>query len=503
MLLSSPAALAATLLQLAVGVTALPTHKPHNIHIHHARPQKRECKPNSNVGVLAAEAPVNGKLIGPSILTPASGIIRKPSSAGMILGAPNLAPKPNAQPLGQPNASATQSLLPTINDPAYQKLTSILPGVLKNAVEISEKSWEVGTITEALFELDNENLTPFAWNGNALDSTTAVPKQALGIIAHYLNEYNWDGSPQANTDENLANYLSWDTSKASLDASRDLARGDGSLGDRCSLGTATWVLAHFAESVADVGTTVQSADAYAWAVGNQYQNLLQGPQQEGVYSHRAANWELWSDQGYMIPPFLAYLGLATKNRDLLSQALTQWKGTSDKLINFDTGLYRHVSTFDPNYWLTGNAWMLMGLTRVLASIKASGFTLDTNQLEVSAAATFKSLFERANDAGLMPNYLDTDDADLTHPESAGTAGVVAAYYRFLKLRPDLAAPFKAQAEKSFSAVVSKIGADNWLKEVVDPSGNGGFFVKEWENTRSAEGQSFVVLMYAARRAAGQ
>lgn len=79
-------------------------------------------------------------------------------------------------------------------------------------------------------------------------------------------------------------------------------------------------------------------------------------------------------------------------------------------------------------------------------------------------------------------------------EAAGTAIVVAAYYRFINMYPDQAsASTDAAAEKAFDGVVVKIDSEGWLTSVVNPMG-------PWEinGARSPEGQSFVGMMWAAR-----
>ncbi|CAK9785697.1 hypothetical protein CC85DRAFT_288182 [Cutaneotrichosporon oleaginosum] len=387
-----------------------------------------------------------------------------------------------------------------IYDPAYLMLSMKLPAILGRAIQITHKSWEIGTLTQALLEVYNPRLAPWAYSDasfhSALDRRTTTPIEAARVAAGFLVNYDFSGAP-----------ASGDVDAILLNGTpRALVDGAGSLGDPCALGTATWVLAHFADSLANTGTPLATNEQYAWAVGNQLAYLQAGPRSEnGTISQREDHFELWADQGYMIPPFLAYLGLTTNNTQLLEQALDQWLLVSSALLDTNHNLYRHLNTWDTRFWATGNGWMLAGLMRVLGSIEAAGGGLDAKvrEAEAIAARVFQALFDRL-DGGRIPNYMGAEtDPRYTAGDSAGTAAVVGAFYRFLVMRPDLAGPMKGAAEQAFAAVVDKIDTDAWLTAVVDPQGTNGFLVYPDQNTRSPEGQSLLAVMWAARTAAGQ
>lgn len=77
----------------------------------------------------------------------------------------------------------------------------------------------------------------------------------------------------------------------------------------------------------------------------------------------------------MVPPFLAYYGVMTKNRTLLEEAYNQVSLYRQALLD-QTGMWQHIvmgSGADAGHWSTGNGWAAMGMLRVLATIKGSEF----------------------------------------------------------------------------------------------------------------------------------
>lgn len=59
----------------------------------------------------------------------------------------------------------------------------------------------------------------------------------------------------------------------------------------------------------------------------------------------------------MVPPFLAYYGVITKNRTIVDQAYDQIKLYRDQLYDSDASAWRHIvggsSGADPSFWATG------------------------------------------------------------------------------------------------------------------------------------------------------
>ena len=114
---------------------------------------------------------------------------------------------------------------------------------------------------------------------------------------------------------------------------------------------------------------------YAWAAGNQYTHLEAGVRDSsGALSHREGYFELWADQGYMIPPFLAQLGMVSSSQAVLNDALSQWAIECNEMMDWNKGVFNHIPAWDNKPWATGNGWMLMGFTRVVASINSAGMS---------------------------------------------------------------------------------------------------------------------------------
>lgn len=404
----------------------------------------------------------------------------------------------------------TISYSPLVKSDKFVTLSTHINTVLSNAIDITAHSWEYGTLTQALLEVYNDNLTPYKWNPLAFTSgSTLLVDIVANITAGVVAQYDWSGAPNARSAKSLGTYLSA-TPPVAL-RPQPLVDGAGSLGDPASVGPAAWLLANFVDRLR-VNKQLKSqisSDAYAWATANQLQYLRQGPKDgRGTISQRENTFELWSDMGFMISPFLAYLGLTTNATQLLDEALTQWTDVSDAMLRTDTNLYIHVNTWDQKFWATGNGWMLAGLMRVLASIRAAGvaqtpaFANRVATAENIAALVFKSLFAQLGYDGRLPNYMLQNDRSLAVADSTGTAAVVGAFYRFYVMRPDLATPMLQFASKAFDGVVDRIDRQSWLTEVVDPSGQNGFVVTPGSNLRSPEGQSLLAMMWAARNDAG-
>lgn len=97
---------------------------------------------------------------------------------------------------------------------------------------------------------------------------------------------------------------------------------------------------------------------------------------------------------------LADLGATTHTHNLLSLSLEQYQLEASALYDPSRQLYRHVNSFDPRSWGTGNGWMAMGLMRTLAatfSAGEAGVLWDRiGPMEGEIAGVFGSLFKQLN-----------------------------------------------------------------------------------------------------------
>lgn len=328
---------------------------------------------------------------------------------------------------------------------------------LMRAETLSHKTWEVSTFFQAKAEL--YGVTEHNWSAKA-----------------FLKQQPGDPAVAEATDK-LAGLL-------------DVA-ADG------------YLVASDRGSQADVFSLIPAV----WASGDQdaARNMLRWLREQGVrmdtgaYSHRGDRQSLWSDEGYMVPPVLAFLGLVDGDSSLLSEALEQWNQVADALAD-ERGTFRHVpGEFDPHAWTSGTGWMLMGLARVFASVTEAGQDAElADQIngakEKARRALFAALGAQTDD-GRIPNYSDR----ASPAETAGTAAVAAAYYRLLLQHPDTfgdAWLFDA-AEKAYKGVFAQVGEDGTVNGCVDPSGD------DFDNANtndSPEGHAFVALLWAARNA---
>jgi rhamnogalacturonyl hydrolase YesR len=101
--------------------------------------------------------------------------------------------------------------------------------------------------------------------------------------------------------------------------------------------------------------------------------------------------------------------------------------------------------------------------------------------------------------------MNEPNPELSHGDTAGTALIVAAFYRYYLLYPSRINQWALdQADKAFKGVVDKIDESGWVTQVVDPDGTNGFlvYINLATPMQSPEAQAFSGMMWAARTAAG-
>lgn len=229
------------------------------------------------------------------VLASGNGVIARPQTTGTSEAA--------AAPSTPVLTLATVSN-PKNGSPELERLGTLLPKILDNAVAISHKSWELGALTQALLEVYDPQFTPFEWNAEALkDRPLDASWRFLSVTNASLDGYDWTGSPgdlggwydkRGGDHAWLDEYLDPDSAKGQTTVTRALIDGNGALGDPCSLGPAVWLLAYLASCRDEVRKAgLKDAQDYAWAVGNQLKYLNNGVRSDNGQSscdHTIPGW---------------------------------------------------------------------------------------------------------------------------------------------------------------------------------------------------------------------
>lgn len=210
---------------------------------------------------------------------------------------------------------------------------------------------------------------------------------------------------------------------------------------------------------------------------------------------------LWSDFIYMVPPFLAYQGVATNDPSLIRESVRQIGLYREVLHNTATGLWSHIAgtRSDEGAWSTGNGWALGGMARVFATIAHWGPSSNWEDEKQELATYAQEIIDGAiaagpeADSGVLRNYI-TD----SFPEAAGTAIIAASVYRWIVLVPERFATSKyiSWADERRAAVVSAVGSDAVLSPVANPY---DYAQDSPSESPSPEAESFAVMLYAAFR----
>ncbi|WVQ66675.1 uncharacterized protein L199_004863 [Kwoniella botswanensis] len=339
---------------------------------------------------------------------------------------------------------------------------SLLNKVYNVMNEINSASWENGTKSIAILESKYPDLSVYS------SSSPFQPLDGLqsGQISEIIDiaQTTLNNRPKSNTTTSSSN--------STLSGSSLLE--DGAAGDPPSLGIAVLL--------ANVSTDneVVNGIGYGDAATSQLNHLLYNVPRtsSGAISHREDQAQLWSDNVFMVPPFFAYYAVLHNNQTLLQEAYRQCSLYRDTLRQ-DSGLWAHIllgtGTHDSGLWATGNAWAATGMLRVWATIKASSYASDMS----SQMDDLKNWVTEILDAsqgyitsdGLLHNYINDNTSRLS------TLNITDTYV------PD--------SLKLLAAVSSYVNSTGYLTQVVNPYD----FSKQ--GTVSPEGQSFVVMAYAA------
>ncbi|WWC95187.1 hypothetical protein V866_002042 [Kwoniella sp. B9012] len=354
---------------------------------------------------------------------------------------------------------------------------SLLNKVYNVMNEINSASWENGTKSIAILDSKYPDLSVYS------SSSPFQPLDGLqsGQISEIIDiaQTTLNNRPKSNTTASSSN--------STLSGSSLLE--DGAAGDPPSLGIAV-LLAN-----ASTDNEVVNGIGYGDAATSQLNHLLYNVPRtsSGAISHREDQAQLWSDNVFMVPPFFAYYAVLHNNQTLLQEAYRQCSLYRDTLRQ-ESGLWAHIllgtGTHDSGLWATGNAWAATGMLRVWATIKASNYASDMS----SQMDDLKNWVTEILDAsqgyitsdGLLHNYINDNSS---FKDTSGSALMAATGIRLSTL--NITDTYVPNSLKLLAAVSSYINSTGYLTQVVNPYD----FSKQ--GTISPEGQSFVVMAYAA------
>ncbi|PWN34604.1 uncharacterized protein FA14DRAFT_32030 [Meira miltonrushii] len=354
---------------------------------------------------------------------------------------------------------------------------------LSLAKSLSSHSWEWGTTIQASLEVNNPELSVF--------STNAFPNGKVPIVS---------GTGQK------IDALAYAKQKIQTNGPA-LADGAGAIGDPASLGVGAILLG----SATSTKNTI-----YKSAAQRQLNTVLAAPKfYNGALSQRANVAELWADNMFMTPPFLAYSAVAGNNVTLLRQAISQCALYRQVLQANTTstwkGLWTHIVGQESQtlgIWATGNGWAALGMVRVLATVKnwqtSSSWSSEQGQL-------IQYILEIINGAKAVPvdpqtgfyrNYIvggsnsQNNNTVTWFGDGAGTAALTAAALRLAVIRPSLAPQMISFAKPLLTSLAKNTNNDGLLSPTVNPL--------DWYTTTpftsgSPEGQAFISMAGAAWR----
>ncbi|KAL0255215.1 hypothetical protein I308_100010 [Cryptococcus tetragattii IND107] len=349
------------------------------------------------------------------------------------------------------NPSPTLILLVVLPLASATHLSNKLQNKVYNVMEdISTHSWENGTKAQAILESKYPSYSVFA-------SSSPIPlpdkfdendiKDVVGVA-----EVTMSNRPPTNN-------------SAAAHGGSTLLEDDAA-GDPASLGV-TILLAN-----ASTGNAQVNGVSYGDAAREELNYLLYDVPKTsaGAISHRADQVQLWSDSVYMVPPFLAYYGALNNNQTLLQQAYQQYT----------------------NLWATGNGWAAAGMLRVWATINWSSFSDQLNSEMSDLESWVREILDASKpyitSNGIFYNYIN-NTSSFEDASSAALMSHVGLRLSTLGITND----YVDMALGLLSAASSYVNSTGYLTQVVNPLD----FSEQGEE--SPEGQSFLVMAYAAHK----
>jgi hypothetical protein len=362
-------------------------------------------------------------------------------------------------------ASARPYARAPINNATLAKLRA-------NAITVSQMSWEIGTLTEALLEYSWPQLSVF--NDGLIPParylfTSDYPDDVIQIATEVVEK----------KPSNIAALMQ-----------------DGSVGDPASIGPAV-LLTNWTR-------TNTSDHRFSAAAGSQLGYVLNDALRtgDGAISHRGDQVQLWSDFVYMVPPFIAYFGAFEQGNTktwLLQTSYDQCRLYRKYLQDSATGLWRHIqlgSSPDGNLWATGNGWAAAGMFRVLQTIRNSDVSKSFLNQQQDLLGWIEEIVEASwgyqTSDGALHNVINDSGS---FEDAASTALIASVTFRLAVFKGDNST-YIPNANAAYDFVHRNIDNDGWLRNTVDPL---SFYSLSKPDNPSPESQSFVLLLEAARR----
>lgn len=388
--------------------------------------------------------------------------------------------------------------IPAVSASILEKRAS-LNGTMTNVAKMGmltgqRASWEQGVGQSALLELDFPGYSVFtsssggpAFRPGHERNPTNPPVSVVSMAYHAASRQDSLG-------------------RLAFQITGDEARNAGSSLDGASAGSevllAAWIAGQINSQTGEQGTGfyIEAAQRTLDLVLNRTPKA-----RSGAISHRYTEVALWSDAMYMMPPFVAYYGMLTRNQSLMQTAYDQIRLYRNSMRITDgagQGLWGHIllgngTWSDGGAWCTGNGWVSAGMLRVLATIEQSQSSLamvDQKQdlidwINEILDAAYPLLDDRAL---LWHNYID-DENDFF--DSAGSALLAYSTYRLASMVPGNTKWIdKAdQIYRSLATSLDTIGQFRTGYPVTDVLA----FTHQGET--SSESLSFLMLMSAAKR----
>ncbi|EUC65407.1 glycoside hydrolase family protein [Rhizoctonia solani AG-3 Rhs1AP] len=350
-------------------------------------------------------------------------------------------------------------------------------------IESAQASWELGTSTQALLEHDYSPLSVYG------SLALAIPNPVNASLS--------PGSVYSVTDRIVQ-------TRNPLLAEGFVA--DSAVGDPPSLGVAM-LLANFSGGTGgDYNAAIQQQLDYL---------LTKAPRNsDGAISHRIEQVQLWSDNVFMVPPFLAYYGALHNNASMMTEAFNQIQTYRNNLkVDKFTGLWRHIQLgegVDVGHWTTGNGWAAAGMMRVLTTMATSSLGASYPNEQALLARWISGILTSAW-AYQLPNGTLYNYADLSSPvsvtpsytaspssafsDASGTALLAATTYRLAThlARYSVRSLLDPAALARQGVAASVDPNTGWLQNVANP------YSYSQRGTVSPEGQAFVLMLEAAAK----